>query len=48
MDQFAQTNDLQKAIDDIAGGGSTANTDAQFGIPPMPPMPEIQIDICDL
>jgi len=40
MDQFAQTNDLQKAIDNIAGGGSAVNTDAQFGIPPMPPMPE--------
>lgn len=40
MDQFAQTNDLQKAIDNVAGGGSAVNTDAQFGIPPMPPMPE--------
>ena len=40
MDQFAQTNDLQKAIDNVANGGNATNTEAQFGIPPMPPMPE--------
>lgn len=41
MDQFAQTNDLQKAIDTVANGGNaTENNVAQFGIPPMPPMPE--------
>ena len=38
MDQFAQTNDLQQAIDNVANGGNTTNSDnAQFGIPPMPP-----------
>lgn len=41
MDQFAQTNDLQQAIDNVANGGSAINNNAtQFGIPPMPPMPE--------
>lgn len=41
MDQFAQTNDLQKAIETVANGSSAVNNDvAQFGIPPMPPMPE--------
>lgn len=41
MDQFAQTNDLQQAIATVANGGSAAeNNAAQFGIPPMPPMPE--------
>lgn len=41
MDQFAQTNDLQKAIETVANGNSAVNNDvAQFGIPPMPPMPE--------
>lgn len=41
MDQFAQTNDLQKAIETVANGGETTNNDvAQFGIPPMPPTPE--------
>ena len=41
MDQFAQTNDLQQAIDSIANGGAAANNDvSQFWIPPMPPMPE--------
>lgn len=41
MDQFAQTNDLQQAINSIANGGATTNNDvSQFGIPPMPPMPE--------
>ena len=39
MDQFAQTNDLQQAIDNVANGGNaTAGTDnAPFGVPPMPP-----------
>lgn len=38
MDQFAQTNDLQKAIDNVANGGNATNNDTpQFGIPPMPP-----------
>ncbi len=42
MDQFVQTNDLQKAIDDVANGGSASgdNGVSQFGVPPMPPMPE--------
>lgn len=41
MDQFAQTNDLQKAIETVANGNGAVNNDvAQFGIPPMPPMPE--------
>ena len=41
MDQFAQTNDLQKAIETVANGNSAVNNDvAQFGIPPMSPMPE--------
>lgn len=41
MDQFAQTNDLQKAIETVANGNSAVDNDvAQFGIPPMPPMPE--------
>ena len=41
MDQFAQTNDLQQAIETVANGGSAVdNNAAQFGIPPMPPMPE--------
>lgn len=42
MDQFGQTNDLQKAIDEISGGGSaaaSANDDIQvnLGEPPVPP-----------
>lgn len=38
MDQFAQTNDLQQAIDNVANGGNAAGTDnAPFGVPPMPP-----------
>ena len=43
MDQFAQTNDLQQAIDNVANGGNAtggASDAAPFGIPPMPPMPE--------
>ena len=43
MDQFAQTNDLQQAIDNVANGGnatSGASDAAPFGIPPMPPIPE--------
>lgn len=37
MDQFVQTNDLQQAIENVANGSKPANSDAQFGIPPMPP-----------
>lgn len=37
MDQFAQTNDLQQAIENVANGSKPANSDTQFGIPPMPP-----------
>jgi hypothetical protein len=37
MDQFAQTNDLQQAIENVANGSKPANSDTQFGVPPMPP-----------
>ena len=35
MDQLNQTNNLQQAIDEVAGNKDEANN--QFGIPPMPP-----------
>ena len=38
MDQFAQTNDLQQAIDNVANGNGAADAgSAQLGVPPMPP-----------
>lgn len=40
MDQFAQTNDLQQAINNVANGGDAVNNEAPFGVPPMPPMPK--------
>ena len=35
MDQFNQTNNLQQAIDEVAGSKDDASS--QFGVPPMPP-----------
>lgn len=45
MNQFVQTNDLQQAIDNVANGSKPANSDTQFGIPPMPPANNAPVDM---